>query len=611
MMERAARRSLAATALTQYVRLDNCERYLHLQLHPRETAARMKAMGVTAQPLTPLLADAGARFETGAVERLTAAGYRVLDLSGSQADATARAIRQARPGERLVLYQATLAGQMGEWPCHGNADLIRVLRREDGSLDLLAADIKASKQDRLEHRLQVAFYAVLLEQMAAAAGERVASMAGLVVHREHQEGPLDLEALPHFDLTPYRLALAHLVSDPDAVVTRAADVPLEATPYHLSYKCDGCLFNAFCLQDTAQHRDLSMIPLLSGAEKRILHEEGISTVEQLAMLKELPPAGHRGPLPTAPGHERTVARLANRWRVGANLDLLSQKARAFAHRADPDVPALPYLWGTGAGSLPAAPEDGLPFVKVFADVQHDYLQDRCYLVGALVTGPGGAFSVVEMTADQPDDAAEAAMLRAWAPQVFAAVAQAAGSLSAHLHIYLYDQYDQRLLLEALRRHASDLNMTALFDLLTAAPGAEHPGEPGLAQPMISFLAQEVGERRNPALTCQPLHDVASGLGFDWTERAEEGERPPIPRPLSPNAGGKGSRTGTGTGTEGDEETDSDGLSLTRIPIGDPDPVHSTEMDGETDSDGLSLTRMPIGDRDPVHSTEMDGETDSA
>jgi hypothetical protein len=67
-----------------------------------------------------------------------------------------------------------------------------------------------------------------------------------------------------------------------------------------------------------------------------------------------------------------------------------------------------------------------------------------------------------------------------------------------------------VLLTALTRHFDALcAIPAFYDLLTASPA--------LTQGMLSFLADEVRERRNLTPICQNLYRVASALGFAWRE----------------------------------------------------------------------------------------------
>ena len=103
------------------------------------------------------------------------------------------------------------------------------------------------------------------------------------------------------DPEAYLQAVRDLVLGPDSTARRVALAPFEAVPYSLSYKCDGCLYNEYCLKWSAEQEDLSLLPYMTGVEKEALRRHGLATIEALARLKELRPAGE---LATAPGQSR-------------------------------------------------------------------------------------------------------------------------------------------------------------------------------------------------------------------------------------------------------------------------------------------------------------------
>jgi predicted RecB family nuclease len=57
-------------------------------------------------------------------------------------------------------------------------------------------------------------------------------------------------------------------------------------PFHLERKCDGCTYQEFCLKWSAQHDDLSLVPHLTLQDKSALQRNQISTVSELAHLKQ-------------------------------------------------------------------------------------------------------------------------------------------------------------------------------------------------------------------------------------------------------------------------------------------------------------------------------------
>ena len=64
---------MSPTEVSQFIRLDQCERYLRLRLHERSAGMRfMYDYGVVPQAIPPLLTQSGSRFEEE-VERAVAA----------------------------------------------------------------------------------------------------------------------------------------------------------------------------------------------------------------------------------------------------------------------------------------------------------------------------------------------------------------------------------------------------------------------------------------------------------------------------------------------------------------------------------------------------------
>ncbi|MGB9521531.1 MAG: hypothetical protein ACPL6F_02125, partial [Anaerolineales bacterium] len=71
---------LSPTTLSQYIRLENCERFLRFRLVPEDVERLKKRWGLTIQPLTPLLKESGFDFEQNITTRLAAKGEAVIDL---------------------------------------------------------------------------------------------------------------------------------------------------------------------------------------------------------------------------------------------------------------------------------------------------------------------------------------------------------------------------------------------------------------------------------------------------------------------------------------------------------------------------------------------------
>lgn len=546
-------RDIAPTDLAQFIRLDQCQRYLRLRLHERAAGSRfMRDYDVVPQSLPPLLTRSGQQFEEQ-VEAAISATYPTYDFGtpeppGSRPDNNAEVldmIAGLRPGETLVLFQPRLAAQVGDWHLRGDVDVLRLERHPDGALHVLVADIKSSTAGRLEHRLQVACYVEMLDALLATAGPEpeTRQIALGVIYRGSPHGTaglspdeaaevmrqraaarewLGLDAAL-LDVVPdpehYREAVHDLVTGPESLAQQVAAADFATVPFHLSYKCDGCLYNEFCMKWSAEQDDLSLLPHLTPFDKSALQRAGIRQVRDLIALKAPAEEGSHELVPT-PGNEALVRRLAATWPVGPRLDELIHRARRSRSTRHDPIAAPTTLPSKGYGSLPYTDATQNPnLVCVYIDAQHDYLHDRIYLLGARVVAhkdgkPYRRRTIVHLTEGPPDSPQrEEELFVRWVRDtlrtlVGLAVPDAEGRREAPIHLIFYNRYEQRLLLDGLARHfQSILGATPLYDFVTQLAAFDSP--------LVTFLDQEIRELKNYPMVCQSLQSVATFLGFQW------------------------------------------------------------------------------------------------
>jgi hypothetical protein len=565
VLERPGGLRISPTLVSQFVRLDQCRRFLRLALHERAGGSRfMRDYGVAPQAILPLLTRSGAEFEER-VEAAAAGVFTVRNLSRERSEAgrerdnteVVAAARDLPPGQTTVLFQARLRVSLAGWDMTGDADLVRLERDMGGQLHVLVADMKATTTAKVEHRLQVAFYREMLESLLSEAGVAHAGITTAILYRGAPglEEPADAgeaarldmeraEALRLFgvedallEVTPdpeaYRDAVNALVTGQDSIAAVAAEMPFAEIPWHLTYKCDGCLYNEFCMKWAAEHDDLSLLPHLTEQDKSGLERAGVATTRDLALLMQPDidaKTGKTDPhqLVPAPGNRAAAARISRTWPVGPRLEELVHRARRYrAWRKEP-IAYLPYIPSRGYGSLPYSAADHNPnLVRVFIDAQHDYLNDRIYLIGSLVVGneageprPERRRSVVEMAAGIPDADGERELLVRWIDATIRAIADVAapddaGNATAPIHLIFYNSFEQKLLLQALSRHAREiLAATPLYDFITQLAAFDSP--------VATFLDQEIRELKNYPMVCQSLQAVAStarpgGAWFDWND----------------------------------------------------------------------------------------------
>ncbi len=556
--------SVSPTEVARFISLEQCERYLRLRLHERSGGKSFLAdYGVRAQTLPPLLTRSGTSFEES-VERAIAAGLPTIDLAGPGANpsrmsdnaAVVAAAHDLAPGEKTILFQPRIDAVIDGWRVRGDLDILRLERDDDGALSIVIADVKSSAAVKVEHRLQVAFYHEMLSALLTDEAIPIAGIELGVIYRGSINGaagttPDDEDRLSAERDAARRLfgveeGMLQLVDDPESYRDSVRDLVIgdrstarrvigssfEAVPYHLSAKCDSCLYNEFCMKWSAERDTLSMLPHLDEREKRSLERAGVTTMLDLATLKRPGPpdrqlsrfASDRGGLVASPGKEAFVRQLGSTWPVGPRLDELIHRARRYRAFMGDDLTWVRDIPSKGYGSLPYVDATNNPnLVRVYIDAQHDYLNDRIYLLGSLVVGCDNGRestarrrSVVHL-ADYPpsSDETERALLLRWIDETLAAIAavvapNAEGTNAAPIHLIFYDRFEQRLLLDALGRHSGTvLSATPLFDFMTQVAAFDSP--------IATFLVDEIRELKNYPMVCQSLQAVAAFLRFDWND----------------------------------------------------------------------------------------------
>ncbi|MEK6236555.1 MAG: hypothetical protein N2C14_17750, partial [Planctomycetales bacterium] len=202
------------------------------------------------------------------------------------------------------------------------------------------------------------------------------------------------------------------------------------------------------------------------------------------------------------------------------------RAKAFRRivRKD-DTKSLSYVPGKGNSSLPASKPDLNPnLVRVFIDAQHDYLEDRVYLLSARIVAcdqgePVGKRNIICMTDGPPDSAAKEQQLFVdWTAKLVQALVDLAvpsdpesDQKSAPLHVIFFNRLEQRILLESLARNFPPIIAATppLYDFLTQIAAFDSP--------IASYLDEEFRTFKNYPMTCQSLHSVATFLKFNWNE----------------------------------------------------------------------------------------------
>ena len=562
--------TLSPTDIAGYQRLEGCERFLRLRLHTTNVNRKwLDDLGLRRQTIPPLLTSSGGDFEAQVEAAL---GLESADTTATRDDGSAASLKRAN--DRLLAdaravaadqctlkTQVTLGAEIEGWQMRGVIDLLRLSRDDNGGLHVLIADMKASQRAKVEHRLQLAFYYRMIETLFAQNDEPIASLKFGVLYRGpgDRDGltPEEVEQLEKHraaahetwglndwfyeacdDESTYLNSLKRLVFDDDSTARAIAEAPFESVEFHLTQKCDGCVFAEFCLQFSAKTRDLSLLPYLTSIEKGALKQHGIGDIPALAALKaprEAPaetddPRGWNE-LQTQDGQQLRVAQLAGDRQVGARLDELIHRAHAFL-RLDGFKGYIP---SRGEGTLPwVTPAVNANLVRVYLDAGLDYVNDRAtYLAARFVAYrdglPRSERNLVQLAAGPPENAGvERQLISEFFGAAQGIAAQMAfetkyidekGELqfAAPIHITFFDRATQNIWIKALGRHYDTLFACApVSEFLQQMPSGDSF--------VVSTLDSEAKQLKNYPLLSPSLQILARYLKFDWGADAQRFRR---------------------------------------------------------------------------------------
>ena len=282
---------LTSTLLAQHFRF-GCDRQLRWRMVPRAERGEAIPEG-EARPGMGLLRAAGNRFERRAVEALARrlGPERVLALPGPAGAGTAplpfarvvAALRDpggvrwlVQPELRLAdpaAFAARYGVPAGVRIASAYPDLLRIGRDRRGRPVLGVGDVKWSREGTVQHHAQVAFYALLLEEVCRAEGidARVETRWGWLWTRG-SGGPR------RFPLPAYRHHVERFLREE---LPRIAAAAPEEAEWHLRPRCASCGFFAHCSAEAERTDHLSRVTGLTPLAARELRSRGIRTVRQL------------------------------------------------------------------------------------------------------------------------------------------------------------------------------------------------------------------------------------------------------------------------------------------------------------------------------------------
>ena len=402
---------IAVTDIGEYIRHHSCERRFKLKISKREVERQVPFMGRTENSLDLVLMMAGVQHEDDWADELVAAGVAHLGAHLLQDDPLEwddflSLAASHDPSIPAFARQVKVLANIGRFDIGGNIDFVLLLPGESGEpARIRLVECKASRRDHTYHHVQVGLYRMMIGEMLRQApvtlhGSPVAvDQIECVVARVDEESNQRqaILSLPSLDLSAIEADLRGLLAD-TGTLARVADTDLDSLAYQIDAKCDDCVFNINCLPESARQRRLELIGV-DPSTARALRACDVTTIDDLASID---PEGD------------TALRVRGIPGFGGNLEQLRQLARARSKTlpgglADPElfeVEALPFAWQSqlpnhqitfrmtnadevAQGAEPREWEETQRLVRVYLEVNYDYVENRIGALAAHVTDSEG------------------------------------------------------------------------------------------------------------------------------------------------------------------------------------------------------------------------------
>lgn len=411
-------RVITPARIGEYIGFEQCPRYFKHTVQEINSSLHHDGgeFQESFQPLNILLTKAGEEFEERVRDEILSSEEALVDLSrdaeyfAPDDDAIIEVLKSACESpatstEPTILYQASFVDRIGGWQVAGDADLILSWPTDDGA-KARVIHVKSAQEKKSYHQIQAATYLDLLRRLVESSGrlesDRIEYSGGIIT-REAAYKPPSPDVVPSFDVDPRITDVRRLLA-PDGALASLAEERFENVPYQLNDKCANCAYNENCLTDAYEDGHLRLLGLSPAQQATLREEHGIETVDDLANLARPPapedwyPTEYSG----ASWEKETYRQLKSTPGIGEQLPTLLYRAKAMADYLDPeggDIIGRPVPWVLGTGRCPL-PEDEPPegtnishdwlhgsMVRVYLNVQVDYLRDRLLQLSARVSAP--------------------------------------------------------------------------------------------------------------------------------------------------------------------------------------------------------------------------------
>jgi hypothetical protein len=301
-------------------------------------------------------------------------------------------LRDVEPEKPLFAREVEIRGTIGAFDVTGRMDFVIVLW-ENGDPRLRVVETKSSRKEKTNQRIQVAIYEILLGQALneeplhigteSAEPSTIGPNAIECTVGRIEESTNELQDLLQLDaatLVQEREDVQELLK-PGGVVEDVVNTPqddIDSLDYKLESKCDQCVFDVHCFPESARQRKLELLGLDPTTIERFAEaggpDEGIENIDDLAEIDL---------------DSKVAEELRSADNVREDIGQLRQAARSRRQNLPGDTPEDEYevtkRIDAVKSMLPEHEISGEQLIRVYLDIEYDYVEDRIAAAAAHVT----------------------------------------------------------------------------------------------------------------------------------------------------------------------------------------------------------------------------------
>lgn len=376
----------------EYVRYHSCDRRFKLAFNNRQLAKELPFAERLFNSIDPVLQESGRLREEVWERQLQDSGIVHIEPSGEEGESYGNLewddfvaqLTTLSPGQNAYGREVRISSTLEGFRIEGRMDFVLLLW-DVNIPKLRVVECKASRKDRTYHRIQVAVYRMLIQQLLETTplnigSHTVSSVTIDAVVARIDESTSENQAIlniPALELETESADARKLLAD-TGPLSRIVQTPLAELNYQIEQKCDDCVFSVHCLPESARLRSLHLLGL-EPSTIRVLGANGVTTIDALADLN-LSGEGARAIRADATFTE--------------NLELLQEKAQARRRtlpdgNQNPDEYEVNALRNVGQSQLPAYGVNGHRLIRVYLSIEYDYVENRIGSLAAHITKSEG------------------------------------------------------------------------------------------------------------------------------------------------------------------------------------------------------------------------------